>query len=176
MVFPRQKTHSRRLGNNTALLRSRSRSGVGGLEEWERGGRGASERREQPGRGQDSSSFEPKNAWAGSESNQDAGWSSGAWKTRDLEIVLKFPNSSLFPSVPALFARTSPAVSLYGLGGRLACRGPRISISSFPPFLGGEKGSTRGCVGRDGAGEGTTGRGWRRREKGRGGGGGYLFR
>lgn len=65
------------------LLRSRSsRSGVGGLWNGSDVG-GRSERREQP-RGESAGFLvvEPKNAWAGkSESNQDAGWNSRAWKS-----------------------------------------------------------------------------------------------
>ena len=49
-----------------------------------------------------------------------------------------------------------------------ACRGgPESKISSFPPFLGERKVST-GSVGRNGAGEGMTGCGLRRKRRGKG--------
>ena len=90
---------------------------------------GVPERREQPGERAGFLAVEPKNAWAGGGGRVKPG------RRVELESVEKsrnqergeIPNSSLsLPDVPALSARTRPAVSLNGLGGRKLVGGPRI--------------------------------------------------
>lgn len=122
---------------------------------------------------------EPKNAWSERERrrgwNRDAGWSGRAVERRpkprnrrDSEFqLLRLPFLRLFCNAPGR------PLSLYGWGASLSgAQDLNLLLPSVSQF---EKGSPRGDVGRDGAGEGTTGCGWRKRKERRGG-GRYLFR
>lgn len=104
---------------------------------------------------------EPKNAWAGGKSRD--GTRGGAGERGKLKFRNVYPQFQLL-IFAALLARTSPAVSFYGLG-ELSLVGAQSLSLLLPSFSRSEKGSPRGDVGRDGVGEGTTGRGWRRRER-----------
>lgn len=144
---------------------------------WRNGSRDGSRRPGTKGAAGERAGFlavEPKNAWA------DGGGRVKPGRRVELESVEKrrnqergeIPNSSLsFPNVPALSARTRPAVSLNGLGGGSLSGGPG---SKSPPsllFSDRERESTGGCW------KGRYGRGndWlRMEEKGKGRRGGEV--
>ena len=159
---------------NAAVLRSRSRSGAGGLEEWESRWKSAprnegSSRR--AGRIPRRRTEECLGGWWRASQTRTQGGTRERGKSRNQERC-EIPNSSLsVPDVPALSARTRPVVSLNGLGGGGLSEGPG---SKSPPsllFSDRERESTGGCW------KGRYGRGndWlRMEEKGKGRRGGEV--